>query len=177
MDAEKDKIAAIRCAQGRDRGAAEERPSEPNAMGISKAAELRYGTSRRSGKAARRSSTSELVELQQRAQVPKEEVDEEDIAEVVSRWTGVPVSKLMEGEVAKAHRDGERTFTKRVIGQDDAVEAVSNAIRRARSGLRTPTVRSDRSCSWGPRASARPSSPGRLPSSCSTTNAPWSAST
>jgi ATP-dependent Clp protease ATP-binding subunit ClpB len=67
----------------------------------------------------------------------KEEVDEEDIAEVVSKWTGVPVSRLLEGEVAKLVRM-EDMLRRRVIGQDQAVAAVANAIRRSRSGLSDP---------------------------------------
>src|SRR5918999_3518080 len=67
----------------------------------------------------------------------KEEVDEEDIAEVVSRWTGVPVTRLMEGEVHKLVRL-EEVLHERVIGQDEAVSAVANAIRRSRAGLSDP---------------------------------------
>jgi ATP-dependent Clp protease ATP-binding subunit ClpB len=67
----------------------------------------------------------------------KEEVDEEDIAEVVSRWTHIPISRLMEGEVQKLIHMEERLH-KRVVGQDDAVNAVANAIRRARAGLQDP---------------------------------------
>src|SRR5918999_1472332 len=67
----------------------------------------------------------------------KEEVDEEDIAEVVSRWTGVPVTRLMEGEVHKLVRL-EEVLHERVIGQDEAVTAVANAIRRSRAGLSDP---------------------------------------
>jgi ATP-dependent Clp protease ATP-binding subunit ClpB len=67
----------------------------------------------------------------------KEQVDEEDIAEVVSRWTHIPVSRLMEGEMQKLVRMEERLH-QRVVGQDEAVVAVSNAIRRARAGLQDP---------------------------------------
>ncbi len=67
----------------------------------------------------------------------KEEVDEEDVAEVVSRWTGIPISRLMEGEVEKLVHMEERLH-QRVVGQDAAVEAVANALRRARSGLQDP---------------------------------------
>ncbi len=67
----------------------------------------------------------------------KEEVDEEDIADVVSRWTHIPVSKLMEGEIQKLLKMEERLHV-RVVGQDEAVAAVSNAIRRARAGLQDP---------------------------------------
>jgi ATP-dependent Clp protease ATP-binding subunit ClpB len=67
----------------------------------------------------------------------KEEVDEEDIAEVVGRWTGIPVSRLMEGEVQKLIRMEERLHL-RVVGQTEAITAVANAIRRARAGLQDP---------------------------------------
>jgi ATP-dependent Clp protease ATP-binding subunit ClpB len=78
-----------------------------------------------------------LAELQKDQRMLKEEVDEEDIAEVVSRWTGVPVSRLMEGEVQKLLKMEERLH-QRVVGQDEAIEAVANAIRRARAGLQDP---------------------------------------
>jgi ATP-dependent Clp protease ATP-binding subunit ClpB len=79
----------------------------------------------------------QLAELQQLGSLLKEEVDEEDIAEVVSRWTGVPVSRMLEGEIQKLVKMEERLHL-RVIGQDEAVKAVSNAIRRARAGLQDP---------------------------------------
>jgi ATP-dependent Clp protease ATP-binding subunit ClpB len=67
----------------------------------------------------------------------KEEVDEEDIAEVVGKWTGIPVSRLMEGEIQKLLRMEDRLHA-RVVGQDEAIQAVANAIRRARAGLQDP---------------------------------------
>ena len=67
----------------------------------------------------------------------KEEVDEEDIAEVVGKWTGIPVSRLMEGEIQKLLRM-ETRLHERVIGQDEAIRAVANAVRRARAGLQDP---------------------------------------
>ncbi len=67
----------------------------------------------------------------------KEEVDEDDIAEVVARWTGIPVSRLLEGETEKLIHMEERLH-ERVVGQDEAVAAVANALRRARSGLQDP---------------------------------------
>jgi ATP-dependent Clp protease ATP-binding subunit ClpB len=82
-------------------------------------------------------ATKILDELQAERQMLKEEVDEEDIAEVVSRWTGVPVSRLMEGEVQKLVRL-EDVLHERVIGQDEAVTVVANAIRRSRAGLSDP---------------------------------------
>ena len=83
-------------------------------------------------------ATARLEELQSNGQrMLKEEVDEEDVAEVVARWTGVPVSRLMEGEMAKLVRL-EEVLHERVIGQDEAVTAVANAIRRSRAGLSDP---------------------------------------
>ncbi len=100
------------------------------------AARLRYGTLR---ELENQLSDQEkrLQELQSQGALLKEEVDAEDIAAVVSRWTGIPVSKLLEGEGEKL-MDMEARLHKRVIGQDQAVEAVSNAVRRARSGLQDP---------------------------------------
>ena len=82
-------------------------------------------------------ATEDLAKLQAGTRFLKEEVDPEDIAEVVSRWTGVPVSRLMEGEVQKLVRL-ESTLHERVVGQDEAVSAVANAIRRSRAGLSDP---------------------------------------
>ncbi|MGI9623135.1 MAG: ATP-dependent chaperone ClpB [Acidimicrobiales bacterium] len=100
------------------------------------AAELQYGQlpelERQIGDADRH-----LAELQADRKMLKEEVDEEDIAEVVSRWTGVPVSRLMEGEVEKLVRL-EDVLHQRVVGQDAAVSVVANAIRRSRAGLSDP---------------------------------------
>ena len=100
------------------------------------AAEIRYG---RMPELERRiaEATEHLDELQSVHRMLKEEVDAEDIAEVVSKWTGVPVTRLMEGEMAKLVRL-EELLHQRVIGQDDAVTAVANAIRRSRAGLSDP---------------------------------------
>jgi ATP-dependent Clp protease ATP-binding subunit ClpB len=84
-----------------------------------------------------REEEAKLADLQKGHRMLKEEVDEEDIAEVVSKWTHIPVSRLMEGEVQKLIHMEERLH-QRVIGQDDAIVAVSNAIRRARAGLQDP---------------------------------------
>jgi ATP-dependent Clp protease ATP-binding subunit ClpB len=78
-----------------------------------------------------------LAALQQTQRMLKEEVDEEDIAEVVAKWTGIPVSRLMEGEIQKLLHMEERLHA-RVVGQDEAIQAVANAIRRARAGLQDP---------------------------------------
>ena len=106
-----------------------------------------------------------------------ERVDVEEIAEVVGKWTGIPVSRLVEGEVEKLIHMEERLHL-RVIGQDEAVEAVSRrAAPLPRRACPTPTARSARSCSSARPASARPSWPARWPSSCSTPRTRWSAST
>jgi ATP-dependent Clp protease ATP-binding subunit ClpB len=101
-----------------------------------KASELQYG---RVPKLEERIKVEEarLAALQKDQRMLKEEVDEEDIAEVVSKWTHIPVSRLMEGEVQKLLHMEERLH-QRLIGQDEAVNAVANAIRRARAGLQDP---------------------------------------
>jgi len=106
------------------------------AYDLNKAAELKYG---RLTELERQFSAEQARVSQQQdgTRLLKEEVDEEDIAEVVSRWTGVPVSKLLEGEMKKLLAL-EDELHKRVIGQDEAVLAVSEAIIRARSGLKDP---------------------------------------
>jgi ATP-dependent Clp protease ATP-binding subunit ClpB len=98
---------------------------------LARVAEIRYGILPDLEK--------ELAEREEPAQAPmvKEEVDEDDIAAVVAAWTGIPVSRLLEGEVEKLIHMEERLH-RRVVGQDAAVEAVSNALRRARSGLQDP---------------------------------------
>jgi ATP-dependent Clp protease ATP-binding subunit ClpB len=101
-----------------------------------KASELQYG---RIPQIERQIQEEEarLASQQSGQRMLKEEVDEEDIAEVVSKWTHIPVSRLMEGEIQKLIHMEERLH-QRVIGQDDAINAVSNAIRRARAGLQDP---------------------------------------
>ena len=99
----------------------------------------------------------------------KEEVDAEDVAEVVSAWTGVPFRDLMEGEIQKLIRL-EEVLHQRVIGQDEAVSVVANAIRRSRAGSPTLIARSGVSCSSARPGSARPSWPGPSQISCSTTS-------
>ena len=78
-----------------------------------------------------------LTDVQQQKKMLKEEVDEEDIAEVVAKWTGIPVSKLMQGEIEKL-LNMEDNLRRRVVGQNEAIVAVSNAVRRARAGLQDP---------------------------------------
>ncbi len=103
---------------------------------LEKAAEIRYGQIPQLERLVDE-ATSRLGDLQGTEQMLKEEVDEEDVAEIVSKWTGVPVSRLMEGEMAKLVRM-EEVLHERVVGQDEAVVAVANAIRRSRAGLGDP---------------------------------------
>jgi ATP-dependent Clp protease ATP-binding subunit ClpB len=103
---------------------------------LNKVAELRYGTLPRLEKDLREEE-GRLANKQGESRLLKEEVDEDDIAEVVSRWTGIPVSRLLQGEVEKLlHLD--EWLHKRVIGQDEAVKAVAEAVLRARSGIKDP---------------------------------------
>jgi ATP-dependent Clp protease ATP-binding subunit ClpB len=101
-----------------------------------KASELQYGKAPELERKIKEQE-ARLAELQKGHRMLKEEVDEEDIAEVVSKWTHIPVSRLMEGEVQKLIQMEERLH-QRVIGQDEAITAVANAIRRARAGLQDP---------------------------------------
>ena len=101
-----------------------------------KAAELRYGRLTELERELREAE-EQLNRLQAGGRLLKEEVDADDIAEVVSKWTGIPVSNLLEGEVEKLLKMEERLH-RRVVGQDEAIVAVSNAIRRARAGLQDP---------------------------------------
>jgi ATP-dependent Clp protease ATP-binding subunit ClpB len=132
-ESEKEAIAEIRDLKEQLENRRLELEREPD---LEKAAEIRFGLipelERRVDEATKR-----LAELQAEQKMLKEEVDEEDIAEVVSKWTGVPVSRLMEGEVQKLIRL-EEVLHERVVGQDAAVHAVANAIRRSRAGLSDP---------------------------------------
>jgi len=103
---------------------------------LERAAQLRYGEVP-GLEAEIEVATAELAELQRDHAFLKEEVDDEDVADVVSRWTGIPVAKLMQGELDKLVRM-EDLLHSRVVGQDEAVSAVSNALRRSRAGLSDP---------------------------------------
>ncbi|MBM3458388.1 MAG: ATP-dependent chaperone ClpB, partial [Armatimonadetes bacterium] len=103
---------------------------------LARAAELRYGVMfhlERDLEAA----TAELQEMQKQGMLLKEEVDAEDVAEVVSRWTGIPVARMLEGEMQKLLRM-EEALRNRVIGQEAAISVTANAVRRARAGLSDP---------------------------------------
>jgi len=103
---------------------------------LQKAAELRYGTIP-ALEARVQSLESRLQEIQAHARYLKEEVDAEDIASVVAKWTGIPVTRMMESERARLTRL-EEELARRVVGQPEAVAAVANAVRRSRAGLQDP---------------------------------------
>ncbi|MGH9433551.1 MAG: AAA family ATPase, partial [Terriglobia bacterium] len=103
---------------------------------LNKAAEIRYGKLVSLEKQLAQAN-SKLEETQKNGRMLKEEVDEEDVARVVSKWTGIPVTKMLEGEIAKLVRM-EDNLRLRVIGQDEALKLVANAVRRSRAGLADP---------------------------------------
>ncbi len=130
---EKDKIKSIQKMKSEIDNAktlAEKYEREGN---LGKVAELRYGTIASLEKQLKE-ETQKLSEVQKEKKMLKEEVDAEDIAEVVAKWTGIPVSKMMESERSKLLKL-EDELHKRVVGQDEAVSAIANAIRRSRTGL------------------------------------------
>jgi len=103
---------------------------------LNKAAELRYGALPQLEREVEAAS-ARLAEMQKNGAMLKEEVTDEDIAEIVAKWTGVPVTKMLESEVQKLIRM-EDELRRRVVGQEEAVRAVSNAVRRSRAGLKDP---------------------------------------
>lgn len=103
---------------------------------LEKAARLRYGTLRELQE-KRENAENRLKQLQKEGALLKEEVDAEEIASIVARWTRIPVEKLLEGETDKLLHM-EARLRERVVGQEDALQVVSNAVRRARAGLQDP---------------------------------------
>ena len=133
---EKDAITNLQTAKEQIEETRVEIERAERSSDLEKAARLRYGTLRE--------LEDQLIELEKRIKtiqtegaLLKEEVDAEEIAHIVSRWTGIPVSKLLEGEMEKLVQMESRLH-QRVVGQDDALHAVSNAVRRARAGLQDP---------------------------------------
>jgi len=130
---EKDIISKIRESQKeidslKQRAEIAERKSE-----LQKVAEIRYGKVPGLEKEIK-NQQKKLTQIQKKRQILKEEVAEEDVAQVVSRWTGIPVSKMLQEETAKLSKM-EEILRKRVLGQDKAISVVSNAIRRSRTGI------------------------------------------
>jgi ATP-dependent Clp protease ATP-binding subunit ClpB len=133
---EKDVIVAIQAGKERLEQARLDAERAERDGDLERAAQLRYGHIPVVEREVEQ-MTERLQSLQGDGAMLKEEVDEEDVAEIVAKWTGIPVSRLMEGELAKLVRL-EDVLHERVIGQDSAVSAVANAIRRSRAGLSDP---------------------------------------
>jgi ATP-dependent Clp protease ATP-binding subunit ClpB len=133
---EKEIIGQIRQIKGNIDSAKSEEQLAERQGDLARAAELRYSTILQLEQSLSEKN-AELTELQSHRRMLKEEVDSDDIAEVVSKWTGIPIERMMEGEKEKLLKMEER-IEKRVVGQRDAVIAVANAVRRARSGLQDP---------------------------------------
>ena len=134
---EKGGITRIQDLKGQIEQARTELERAEREADLESAARLKFGVLPELEAAVARAN-EELTEVDQSGRMLKEEVDDQDIAEVISSWTGVPVSKLMEGEVEKLVHMEERLH-ERVVGQAEAVDAVANALRRARAGLSDPT--------------------------------------
>jgi ATP-dependent Clp protease ATP-binding subunit ClpB len=134
--AEKAVIERIRGAKERMEQLKVEAEQFERAGDYGRVAEIRYGRLAQL-QAELEADGQQLAELQRSGRMLKEEVTEEDVAEVVARWTGIPVSKMLEGEMQKlVHM--EESLARRVVGQDEALEVVANAVRRARAGLQDP---------------------------------------
>jgi len=134
--AEKDAIQKVRSIKEQIEQVRQQIEQAERDVDLQKAAELRYSRLLELEKSLSEAER-ELNELQLEGAMLKEEVDAEDIAFVVSMWTGIPVSKLIEGEIEKLVHMEERLH-RRVVGQDQAIEAVTAAVRRSRSGLQDP---------------------------------------
>jgi len=133
---EKEAVTSIRTLTAeRERIKIEEQKAE-RAGDLARVAELRYGQLLQIDRRIEQEN-ARLAEVQRERRMLKEEVDEEDIAEVVAKWTGIPVARLMEGEIEKLVKMEDRLH-RRVIGQDQAVRLVSEAVRRSRAGLQDP---------------------------------------
>jgi len=135
-EAEKAVIQQLRSVKEKVERARNDQAAAERQGDLNKAAELKFGTLPSLEKEAGQLN-ARLSELQKKQRFLKEEVDSEDIAAVVAKWTHIPVSKLLESEVQKLVKMEER-LAARVVGQRAAIEAVSNAVRRARSGLQDP---------------------------------------
>ena len=135
-EAEKASVGRLRKIRQQIEGVKQEIERAERAYDLNRVAELRYGDLPRLERELA-AEEQHLVNKQGESRLLKEEVDEEDIALVVSRWTGIPISRLMEGEMDKLLRL-EELLHRRVVGQDEAVKAVADAVLRARSGIKDP---------------------------------------
>lgn len=130
---EKDLISSILELKKELNSLNEEVQLAENKADFQKVAEIRYGKIFNKEKELEQKQ-KELVKLQEKHKILKEEITEEDIAKVVSRWTGIPVIRMLEEEAVKLSKM-EEILRKRVVGQDEAIKAVSNAVRRSRAGI------------------------------------------
>src|SRR2546422_8499201 len=130
---EKEWIQSIRALKEQIEQARLEEQQAEREGNYAKVAEIRYGRLQELGRQLKEAN-AKLEQVQQNERMLKEQVDEEDVARIVAKWTGIPVTKMLESEVQKLVRM-EELLEKRVIGQDAALKAVANAIRRSRAGL------------------------------------------
>jgi ATP-dependent Clp protease ATP-binding subunit ClpB len=135
-EAEKSAIQAIRATKSELENLQVQIDQAEREANYERAAQLKYGTLRELTERLAQQDAA-MAALQGPNALLKEEVSADDIAEIVSKWTGIPVTRLMEGEMAKLVHMEERLH-ERVVGQDEAIEAVSDAVRRARAGLKDP---------------------------------------
>ena len=135
-EAEKTAIQAIRATKSELEGLQVQIEQAEREANYERAAELKYGTQRELTERLAQQEAA-MAALQGPGSLLKEEVTADDIAEIVAKWTGIPVTRLLEGEMAKLIHMEERLH-ERVIGQDEAIEAVADAVRRARAGLKDP---------------------------------------
>ncbi len=130
---EKELIQSIRTLKEQKDQAHTEEQSAEREGNYARVAEIRYGKLQELDRRIKEAN-AKLEEMQQNERMLKEEVDEEDVAKIVSKWTGIPLTKMLESEIQKLVRM-EQLLAKRVVGQDTALKAVANAIRRSRAGL------------------------------------------
>ncbi|HTK44211.1 MAG TPA: ATP-dependent chaperone ClpB [Patescibacteria group bacterium] len=135
-EAEKSAIQAIRATKSELEGLQVQIDQAEREANYERAAQLKYGTQRELQERLAQEEAA-MAALQGPNSLLKEEVTADEIADIVSKWTGIPVTRLMEGELAKLVHMEERLH-ERVVGQDEAIEAVSDAVRRARAGLKDP---------------------------------------
>jgi len=133
---EKEAIQKLRSLKEKIEATKVEEQQAQRSGDLNRAAELRYGVLIQLNKELA-DENQKLLDLQKDQKMLKEEVDADDVAEVVAKWTGIPVSKMMEGEIQKLLKMEER-LKARVVGQDQAIHVVANAVRRARAGLQDP---------------------------------------
>ena len=133
---EKEAIKAIQTIKSQIENLKTEEMNAQRSGDLAKAAEIRYGRIVELNRQMEQEQ-ARLEEAQQSRKMLKEEVDEEDVAEVVAKWTGIPLSRMLESDVEKLLHMEDR-LKQRVIGQDEPIKAVSNALRRSRSGLQDP---------------------------------------